>query len=402
MPNMNLALGKPATQSSTCEWSGNVDPEADARGANNGLISRKKGFCTDSQKDPWWQVDLQQNFSIRKIILYNAKESADRLRRFSVLTSLNGRDWEVAFRKRDGSTFGAFNDRPFEVDFPDLVVGRFIRIRLDGHSFLHFNECQIFGDPASGDDCALFISNVSQRDSLMLAPPENRNGSVVDIDGFFVFIDTENYGSSVSTAIRKGSYESRERSLVQEVVRPNDRVLEIGTAIGVVTMTLASIVGDRNIVTFDANPDIVHDARENFRRNGFQFIDSKNGVLTNQKNYVLSELEADFYISKEFWASRLYAGESRSDIVKTVKVPVFCLEREIALHGADTLVCDIEGGEVSLLAQAQLAGIKKIIMETHYWAVGMKETDELIRKLIVDGFSIDLYHSANHVIYLRR
>ena len=35
-------------------------------------------------------------------------------------------------------------------------------------------------------------------------------------------------------------------------------------------------------------------------------------------------------------------------------------------HRAKVLICDIEGGEVDLLMQSDLARIKKIIIETHY------------------------------------
>ena len=100
--------------------------------------------------------------------------------------------------------------------------------------------------------------------------------------------------------------------------------------------------------------------------------------------------------------SRLCAAEHDKGILKKVQVPVFCLEDEIETHRANFLICDIEGGEVDLLMQADLRSIKKIIVETHYWAAGQRETDEMIRKLILDGFSIDLGLSGHHVTTLRR
>jgi hypothetical protein len=88
--------------------------------------------------------------------------------------------------------------------------------------------------------------------------------------------------------------------------------------------------------------------------------------------------------------------------VKTVRVPVFCLEKEILAHEANVLICDIEGGEVDLLMNAGLSGISMIIIETHYWSVGKARTDAMMRKLILDGFSFDLDHSSRHVSVLRR
>jgi hypothetical protein len=87
---------------------------------------------------------------------------------------------------------------------------------------------------------------------------------------------------------------------------------------------------------------------------------------------------------------------------KTVRIPVFCLELEIAAHKANVLICDIEGGEVELLADADLTGIRLIIMETHYWAAGEAATDAMIRNLILQGFSFHLGVSGHHVSVLRR
>jgi len=45
------------------------------------------------------------------------------------------------------------------------------------------------------------------------------------------------------------------------------------------------------------------------------------------------------------------------DDVVFARVPVFCLEDEIEAHRANVLICDIEGGEVDLRMQSDLAGI---------------------------------------------
>ena len=110
----------------------------------------------------------------------------------------------------------------------------------------------------------------------------------------------------------------------------------------------------------------------------------------------------DFFISRAFWASRMDATLDSPDIIKKVAVPVVCLEDEIERHGATVLVCDIEGGEVELLGDADLSAIKLIIMETHYGFVGEAETDAMVNKLIAGGFSLHLIHSGGGIIVLRR
>jgi FkbM family methyltransferase len=104
-----------------------------------------------------------------------------------------------------------------------------------------------------------------------------------------------------------------------------DRVIDVGTAIGVVAMTAASIVGAENVLTFDANPNIVSDARDNFRRNGLEGIRSHVGILRNRQAITDPHETVKFYISKEFWSSRLSGSTTDTDIVGSVEVPILCL-----------------------------------------------------------------------------
>jgi hypothetical protein len=144
----NLVLNKPATQSSISVWS-RPSPEEDARGANNGQIYCPYGFHTDWESNPWWQVDLQDQFLIRRVVLYNRQVCEDRLKYFSVLKSLDGLNWQVMLKKQDDSIF--FNHLPYVAEVSGNHLARYVRIRLDGVGFLHFSECQVFGEPAGAD-----------------------------------------------------------------------------------------------------------------------------------------------------------------------------------------------------------------------------------------------------------
>ena len=71
---LNLALNKPALQSSTSRWSRSRFPEQDARGANNGIISREEGFHTAHERNPWWQVDLEEEFCVKKFVTIQSQK----------------------------------------------------------------------------------------------------------------------------------------------------------------------------------------------------------------------------------------------------------------------------------------------------------------------------------------
>jgi FkbM family methyltransferase len=399
---LNLALNKPALQSSTSIWSSSANPEEDARGANNGQISRLHSFHTAYESNPWWQVDLQDEFLIRKVVLYNRQNYAERLKYFSIFKSLDAKKWEVMFRKRDKSVFGVTDDLPYVAEIAEDHLARYVRIRLDGVESLHFSECQVFGEPTESDVRQRLIEDAVRTEREQLELPPGRNGELIEVDDFIVFVDRDNYAPEIIATLESGRYEGRERWLAKEILQPGDRVIEAGTAIGLVAMTAASIIGAANVLTFDANPEMVTDAQRNFDRNGLGKIKPRWGILKNRPSIHGENETVDFYIAKHFWASRLHASEDDESILKKVQVPVCCLEDEIEVHRANVLICDIEGGEVELLLESDLTGIRKIIIETHYGWVGERETDEMMRKLISDGFSIHLGLSGQQVITLRR
>ena len=410
----NLALGKPATQSSISRWSHGRSLEEDARGANNGVIreGEEYGFHTDEELNPWWQVDLVDEFLIQEVRLYNRKSgTANRLRHFSVLTSRDGTDWKRVFQKTDDAIFAA---APYVICLNPAERTRFVRIQLDGNNFLHFDQCLVFGRrPESGDpmsaELPAAVPHAEPVGSEAKAPEDaappvqsGRNGHVVEIDGLEVFVDQDKYPAEIRNAIYEKRYESTERLLATRLIRSGDKVLEAGTGIGVVSMTAARIVGAENVLTFDANPDIVADAQANFRWNGMPGIKAAIGILKNRASMTAGCEDADFYIHQAFWASRLGASPNAPGIVRTIKAPVLCLEEQIKSHEANVIICEIEGGEVELFNGADVSGVRTIIMKVHYDAAGEAAIEAVIRKLALDGFAVDLAALGQRIVVLRR
>jgi hypothetical protein len=307
---VNIALNRPATQSSTSPWSTDPNVEIDARVANNGDLSSPRWFHTSHEVRPWWQVDLERSFVVKRVVIHNRPGYEGRLNNFTLLRSHDGQEWIEFFKKRDSLAFAAF-----EVEIAVDCLARFVRVRLDGADCLHFRECEIFGEIANLEDEQRLLAEDAQILKARKTLPEGRNGHLSKVGGFDIFVDDNNYIGVIRGALDNGGYEGRERQLASEFLRLGDRVIEAGTAVGVVAMTAASIVGARNVITFDANPDIITDARDNFRRNGLQDIKSNLGVLACRKNFPENS-EVDFHIAKAFWASRLGARPDAPDIIK--------------------------------------------------------------------------------------
>jgi hypothetical protein len=143
---VNLALDKPAMQSSTSTWSWSDDPHADARGANNGILTGYYGFHTDFETQPWWQVDLSLVTPIRRIVVFNCLdgEMALRAAELFVLTSLDGRTWQEVYRRTDPQPFGGADGEPLQIVLPQPSLARYVRVALPGETYLHLDEVEVY------------------------------------------------------------------------------------------------------------------------------------------------------------------------------------------------------------------------------------------------------------------
>jgi len=220
---------------------------------------------------------------------------------------------------------------------------------------------------------------------------------VVELSGVRVIVDEQAYDPNIVQSLRARGYESGERSVLPKLLSSQDRVLEVGSALGCVSMVAAKIVGAENILTFEANPLMVAAAERNFELNALP-ISIRNGVLQNRICWDGPGQSTQFHIHREFWASSLVKSKNT---VKSIEVPTYCFEEEVSNWRANVLICDIEGGEIDLLSYADLTAFNKILLEIHYWA-GREGINKLIRKLIMDGFSVNFDLSFRSIVCLHR
>jgi FkbM family methyltransferase len=398
---INYALNRPALQSSVCQWSRSRSLEEEARGANDGNLAVDYGCHTAEEDRPWWQVDLGQEIAIDRIAIHNRLTCAYRLRFFSLHASLDGKGWQRFHKRTDPRIFGERDDDILIVSPAVKVVARFVRLQLDYRETLHFRELEIFGHPPTPGDLRQrsLQDDLGPRTQALVA---GRIGFIVQLGNQSIFVKEPGYGPRIAAALKQGRYEREERQLTEKSVEPPDRVIEIGTGLGIVTMIAADRTSPAQVLTFDGNPHIIEDARRNFTFNRMEGICARAGVLKNRKHLRPIEKSVKFTVVREFWASRVEVAAPNAGVVEVVDAPVFCLEDEIAAHRANVLIIDIEGGEIELLDRADLSCIRLIIMKTHYRAAGVQATDTMIRRLIQAGFNINLALSRWGVVVLRR
>ena len=137
---VSLARGKPASQSSTSEWS----RANDAQGAVDGVINGGYAFHTGNQANPWWQVDLGAAYRLGEVRLYNRLDCCgERARTVQVMLSGDGRTWRTVYR-HDGTLFGGRDGKPLVVPL-NGETARHVRLQLNEANWFHLDEVEVMG-----------------------------------------------------------------------------------------------------------------------------------------------------------------------------------------------------------------------------------------------------------------
>jgi FkbM family methyltransferase len=144
-PGENLALNKPAQQSSLSKWS----QPSDAQGAVNGIKTGGFNFHTDKDINPWWQVDLQDVYRLSEVRVYNRVDSGcDRVSNLQVSVSQDGYNWQQVYFNESNSIFGGIDGDPLIVPI-DCQIGRYIRLQLNEENYFHLDEVEAYGQKVS-------------------------------------------------------------------------------------------------------------------------------------------------------------------------------------------------------------------------------------------------------------
>ncbi len=215
---------------------------------------------------------------------------------------------------------------------------------------------------------------------------------IVELHGFKVELFPDD-PEIIQRAFRYGWYERDEVNAARAIIDKSDRVLELGSGLGVVACAISSIVGAANMVGFEPNGSVAARARRNLALNGFE---PRIEELICRPA-AAGGTSSDFYIADIFWASSRDAGKG-----KRISVPVTSLEDEIAAHRANVLVMDIEGGEIEILERADLSPIRAIIFESHEKMVGRRTTNNAIAAALARGFLINFQLTTAGIVVLVR
>lgn len=193
-------------------------------------------------------------------------------------------------------------------------------------------------------------------------------------------------------ALYEGYYERPEFEVLSRTLRAGDRYMELGAGIGFLTTCACRIVGEDGVFSYEANPRLAELVSHTARGNGYRPT-VENAVLGESAGTV------DFFIQGDFWGSSLKEAPG----ARRVTVPALSFAETLERLRPTYLTIDIEGGEIALLDDVTLPScIRAICMETHPAAVGVDAVQQLIVKLIAQGFALDLELSRDAVAFFSR
>ncbi len=149
----NIALLRPALQSSLFPWSESASTAADAAGPVSGTRTGGYQCHTDMEQDPWWQVDLGDGAVVREVRVHNRldRETASRASSLSLLASDDGKAWTVLHERTAPEPFGGLDGRPLTWRAgEDGATMRFLRVALNGFTCLHLDQVEAYGTVGAG------------------------------------------------------------------------------------------------------------------------------------------------------------------------------------------------------------------------------------------------------------
>jgi hypothetical protein len=147
----HLAVGRPATQSSTLSDYATTGATEAVDGNTNGNFFDGSVTSTNRDTNAWWEVDLGASVPIDSVVIWNRTDCcSDRLSDYWIFlsdTPFSPHDTPAMLEKRVGTwkSHQTLAPHPSTTTRTAGAKGRYIRVQLTGTDYLSLAEVQVFG-----------------------------------------------------------------------------------------------------------------------------------------------------------------------------------------------------------------------------------------------------------------
>ncbi|MVO17332.1 FkbM family methyltransferase [Parasedimentitalea huanghaiensis] len=209
----------------------------------------------------------------------------------------------------------------------------------------------------------------------------------VSCRGVRIPLDEKIITPKVEKKLQAEFYETPEVIGLPKFIQKQDRVLELGSGIGFISTYLAKVLGVSHVTCVEANPHLCEFISHVHAANGVSTANVRNVLALSDDAELPADNTVPFYVTDPFWSSSLNRPSKAS--YNTIDVPVVRLSKIIAEVKPSVIVCDIEGGEVDLFENVELAGVSRIYMELHTRKCGGSGIIKVFESMHRHGF---FYH----------
>jgi FkbM family methyltransferase len=214
------------------------------------------------------------------------------------------------------------------------------------------------------------------------------------VHGINVPIRRSEVSGEIWDALTTGSYEAKEARWISRAIRRGDRVLELGTGLGIITSLIAAIEGV-DVWSFEANPNTAKLAKRIVDANCGDNVRVLNGMLAAGPPQ-----EFLFYMRPDLWMSSTTADQGPYE--RVLKITSSDVDEFVRRHRINAMVMDIEGAELDLLQNADLSGIERVFLELHDHLYGLAGVRRISEALASNGLIYDPRGSSGPCVLFSR
>jgi FkbM family methyltransferase len=163
---------------------------------------------------------------------------------------------------------------------------------------------------------------------------------------FELFIPDRYCTKNLFARFASNSYEEYEDTFLRKICNDKQYVLELGSGLGYSTLIMATMC--KHIITVEANPELELSLQKTIQANGFQNVTYINKFISNTKKEVKFNTY-DLIVAGS--ADRRDSARQWSKTKKEYSLQCIHVDNIPNIHLVNTLVLDIEGGELNFLTE---------------------------------------------------